>query len=57
METSAATSTSSVQIEAMKKAMDVQEQQVLKILESQNEQSKTSGAALLGIGTKLDIRS
>lgn len=57
METSSATTASSTHIEVMRKAMQVQEQQVLKILESQSEQNKASGAALLGVGTKLDIKS
>jgi len=52
---SATTDASSVQVEALKKAMEVQEQQVLKVLESANEQSKTITAQKTGIGNSLNI--
>ena len=47
------------QIYAMKKAMDVQGQGTLKVLESAGLQSPakgSSGAAVTGIGQKLDIK-
>lgn len=55
MQTSSATTASSTQIEAMKKAMQVQEQQVLKILEGQDKQAKVSGAHLSGLGMNLNV--
>jgi hypothetical protein len=39
----------------IKKAIEVQEQQVLKILESANEQSKQVAAQKTGLGTNLNI--
>nr|WP_321265618.1 hypothetical protein [uncultured Sulfurimonas sp.] len=39
----------------MKKALEVQEQQVLKILESANEQSKEVTAQKTGMGKNLNI--
>ena len=46
------------QIYAMKKAIDVQEQGTLKVLESANLQTqKTSGASVTGIGQNLDIKA
>jgi hypothetical protein len=46
------------QIYAMKKAIDVQEQGTLKVLESANLQSaeKSSGASVTGVGQKLDVK-
>ena len=47
------------QIYAMKKAMDVQQQGILKVLDSAGLQSPaqpSSGAALTGVGQKLDIK-
>ena len=45
------------QIYAMKKAIDVQSQGTLKVLESATAQTQqTSGASLTGIGQKLDIK-
>lgn len=47
------------QIYAMKKAINVQEQGALKVLESAGLQSpakSSSGAAVTGIGQKLDIK-
>jgi hypothetical protein len=45
---------------AMKKAIDVQAQQTLKILESSSLQTQASqqnsGASLTGVGQKLDIK-
>lgn len=39
----------------MKKALEVQEQQVLKVLESANEQSKEVTAQKTGMGKNLNI--
>lgn len=47
------------QMYAMKKAIDVQAQSALKVLESagvQASQQQSSGAALTGVGQKLDIK-
>jgi len=55
MEVSTSTDTSSVGIEIQKKAQDVQAQQVLKILESANEQSKQVTAQKTGIGSNINI--
>ncbi len=52
---STTTVASSTQVEAMKKAMDVQEQQVLKVLDSANEQSKQVTAQKTGLGNSLNI--
>ncbi|MBU1658364.1 hypothetical protein KKG72_04845 [bacterium] len=49
---------SSTHVEAMKKAMQVQEQAILKALESAQEQSKQlSSAQKTGMGISLDIKS
>ncbi|EDZ62703.1 hypothetical protein SMGD1_2690 [Sulfurimonas gotlandica GD1] len=45
----------SAQVEVMKKATEVQEQQVLKVLESANEQSKEVTAQKTGMGKNLNI--
>jgi hypothetical protein len=45
----------SAQVEVMKKATEVQEQQVLKVLESANEQSKEMTAQKTGVGKNLNI--
>ena len=57
MDVSSSTSTaqSSTQVEVMKKAVDVQEQQVLKVLDSANEQSKEMVAQKTGVGRNLNI--
>lgn len=57
MEVSGATSTtaSAVQVDSMKKSMDVQEQQVLKVLDSSNEQSKEMTAQKTGMGNNLNL--
>ena len=52
---SGGTTASSTQVEAMKKSMDVQEQQVLKALESVNEVSKQNTAQKTGLGVNLNI--
>ena len=45
----------STQIEALKKAIDVQEQSVVKVLESANEQSKQVTAQKTGMGNSLNL--
>lgn len=44
-----------VQIDTMKKAMDVQERQVLKILESSQEDIKVMSAQKTGMGNGINI--
>jgi len=57
MEVSGTSSTmsSNIQVDSMKKSMDVQEQQVLKVLESANEQSKEITAQKTGMGKNLNL--
>ena len=45
----------SVQVEALKKSIDVAERATLKVLESATEQSQQVAAEKTGIGTKLNI--
>jgi hypothetical protein len=45
----------SVQVEVMKKAAEVQERQILKVLESANEQSQQVTAQKTGIGNSINI--
>lgn len=45
----------SPQIEAIKKATEVQEREILKVLESANEQSQKVTAQKTGIGNNLNI--
>lgn len=52
---SATTVPSSTEVEAMKKSIDTQEQQVLKVLESANEESQKAVAQKTGLGTNLNI--
>ncbi len=52
---SGATAPSSTHIEVMKKAMETQEQQVLKVLESSNEESQKIAAQKNGLGINLNI--
>ncbi len=42
---------------AMKKAMDIQGQGIMKVLESANPSSSVSGSALTGLGKNLDIKA
>ncbi len=46
---------SSTQVEALKKAIDVQEKSVLKVLESANEQAKQVTAQKTGVGSNLNL--
>ena len=43
------------QTDILKKSLDVQEQQVLKVLESASEQSKDVTAQKTGVGSNLNI--
>ena len=52
---SSGTGSGSVQIEAMKKATEVQERQVLKVLEGVEEQSKQVTAQKTGVGNNINI--
>lgn len=52
---SGAAAPSSTHIEVMKKAIDTQEQQVLKVLESSNEQSQKAAAQKNSLGINLNI--
>jgi len=55
MEVKASTDTSAIGIEVQKKAQDVQAQQVLKVLESANEQSQQVTAQKTGMGNNINI--
>ena len=52
---SSGTGSVSTQVEVMKKAQDVQEKQVLKVLESAAEQSKEITAHKTGVGGNINI--
>jgi len=52
---SSGTGSASAQVEVMKKATEVQERQVLKVLESASEQSKEMTAQKTGMGSNLNI--
>jgi hypothetical protein len=52
---SPSTDIGSVQIDALKKSIDVPQRDVLKILESSAEQSKGISAQKTGIGSNLNI--
>jgi len=52
---SGGTGSAAVQVEVMKKATEVQEQQVLKILDSASELSKETTAQKTGVGRNLNI--
>ncbi len=49
------TQDTTVGVEALKKAIDVKEQQVLKVLEGATEQSQQMSAQKTGLGTQLNI--
>ena len=55
MDVSQATAPSSPEVEVMKKAAEVQERQILKVLESATEQSKQAVAQKTGLGNHLNI--
>ncbi|MBD3823248.1 MAG: hypothetical protein IE916_01890 [Epsilonproteobacteria bacterium] len=57
MDVSSSTNTTAgtLQIDAMKKAMNVQEQAIMKVLESSQQQSAQVAAQATGIGQKLDV--
>ena len=52
---SSGTNSGSVQVEALKKATEVQERQVLKVLEAATEQSKQVTAQKTGVGSNINI--
>ena len=52
---SSGTGSATIQVDVMKKAQDVQEQQVLKVLESASEQSKQTTAQKTGIGSNINL--
>jgi len=52
---SSGTGSATIQVDVMKKAQDVQEQQVLKVLESATEQSKQTTAQKTGIGNNINL--
>ena len=52
---SSGTGSVGVQVEVMKKAQEVQEQQVLKVLEGVSEQSRQTTAQKTGLGMNLNI--
>lgn len=45
------------QIYAMKKAVDVQEQGIMKVLESMTPPETSTGSSITGLGQTLDIRA
>lgn len=49
------TTQSSPDVEALKKSIDTQEQQALKILESLSEESQKAAAQKTGVGVNLNI--
>jgi len=55
MDVTASTNTSAIGLEVQKKAQDVQAQQVLKVLESANEQSQQVTAQKTGVGQNINI--
>jgi len=55
MEVSSSTGSANIQVDVMKKAQEVQEQQVLKVLESAQEQAKDVTAQKTGVGGNLNI--
>lgn len=55
MDVSSTQAPASPQIEAIKKATEVQEREILKVLESANEQSQQVTAQKTGLGNNLNI--
>ena len=57
MDVSASSSTGSVsaQVEVQKKATEVQEKQITKVLESASEQSKQTTAQKTGVGNSINL--
>ncbi|MDQ7045866.1 MAG: hypothetical protein Q9M32_08140 [Sulfurimonas sp.] len=52
---STSTDVAAVQVDVLKKAIDVKERATLKILESANEQSKQVSAQKTGLGNTLNV--
>jgi len=55
MQVSSSTGSASVQVDVMKKAQDVQKQQIEKILEGSQEQAQQITAQKTGVGGNLNI--
>jgi len=55
MEISSSGTKADVQIDVMKKAQDTQEKQIMKVLESAQEQAKEVTAQKTGVGGNLNI--
>jgi len=55
MEVSSNGTSQAIAVEVQKKAQDVQSQQLMKVLESTNEQSKQMTAQKTGLGNSLNI--
>lgn len=55
MDVSSSTKASSIGVEVQKKAQDVQEKQILKVLENANEQSQQVTAQKTGMGNNINI--
>jgi hypothetical protein len=55
MEVSSSNGSASVQVDVMKKAQDVQEKQIMKLLESSQEQTQQVTAQKTGVGGNLNI--
>jgi len=55
MDVTSSSNTSAIGLEVQKKAQDVQAQQVLKVLESANEQSQQVTAQKTGVGNHINI--
>lgn len=52
---SSSSGTAPAQVEAIKKAAEIQEQQVLKVLESATEQTQAASAHKTGLGSHLNV--
>ena len=55
MEVSSTTTAPSVSTEVIEKAIEIQEQQIVKVLDSANEQSKEVTAQKTGMGNNINI--
>lgn len=55
MEASSGTGSVAVSVEVIKKATEIQERQVLKVLEGLDQQSQQLAAHKIGLGTQLNV--
>jgi len=55
MNVSSSTESANAQVEVIKKAQDVQEKQIVKLLESSQEQTKDMASHKTGVGGNLNI--